>query len=103
MTTALRRVAFAAYCLWLGPFWAAAQAPIIDNFNPTSGSIGTAVTINGSNFSTTPASNIVYFGAVRATVASADVSSLVATAPAGATYQPLKVTIAGLTAASKVP
>src|ERR1044071_6906468 len=81
----------------------AGQAPIIDSFTPTSGPIGTPVTINGANFSATASSNIVYFGAVRALVTSAATNSLVVLAPAGANYRPMTVTTAGLTAASKAP
>ena len=42
-----------------------AQAPIITSFSPSSGAVGTTVTITGSNFSTTAGNNIVYFGAVN--------------------------------------
>ncbi len=77
--------------------------PVITSFSPTSGPVGTAVTISGSNFSSAPANNIVYFGAVRANVTAASAGSLTVTVPAGATYQPLSVTVNGLTAlASRV-
>src|SRR5438093_1225579 len=89
----------AALCL--GAAAAAGQAPLIDSFAPTSGPIGTPVTINGANFSPTPSNNIVYFGAVRATVTSASSNSLTVLAPAGATYQPMTVTIGGFTGTSK--
>src|SRR5438552_2000738 len=87
--------------LCLGAAAAAGQAPVIDSFTPTSGPIGTPVTINGANFSPTPSNNIVYFGAVRATVTSASANALIVVAPAGATYQPMTVTTDGLTGASK--
>jgi hypothetical protein len=80
-----------------------ADPPSISSFSPSSGPIGTAVTINGSNFDPTPANNIVYFGAVKATVVSASSTSLGVTVPVGTTYQPISVTIAGLTACSKTP
>lgn len=79
------------------------SVPTIVSFSPTSGPIGTSVTITGTNFSTTPANNIVYFGAVKATVISATPTSLVVTVPAGATYQPITVTVNGLTAYSLSP
>src|SRR5689334_21678076 len=82
---------------------AAGQAPVISSFSPTSGQIGTAVTINGVNFSSLPASNIVYFGGVRAVVTAAAPSSLTVTVPVGAIYQPITVTTAGLTGAAKTP
>ena len=75
------------------------------DFSPRSGAIGTTVTITGSNFSTTPADNIVYFGAVRATVSSATSTSLTVTVPVGATYAPITVTdlTTGLIAYSAKP
>jgi hypothetical protein len=77
-----------------------AQPPTIGSFTPTSGTIGTSVTIVRTNFSTTPANDIVYFGAVRATVSAATHTSLTVTVPAGATYQPITVTRNNLTAYS---
>jgi uncharacterized protein YjdB len=60
--------------------------PAISSITPTVGNPGSAVTINGSGFNTTPANNIVYFGATRATVTAASISSLTATVPQGGTY-----------------
>ena len=42
--------------------------PVITSFTPTSGPSGTTVTITGTNFNTTASNNIVWFGAVQATV-----------------------------------
>ncbi len=75
----------------------------ITSFSPTSGSAGSTVTIAGSNFSTIPEDNIVYFGAVKATVLSASGSQLTVSVPPGATYLPLSVTVNGLTAYSTLP
>lgn len=77
--------------------------PGITSFSPLSGPVGSSVTINGTNFSSTPANNIVYFGAVRATVIAASPVSLTITVPNGATYQPLSVTTNQLTAYSAKP
>ncbi|MBS1603529.1 MAG: VCBS repeat-containing protein, partial [Bacteroidetes bacterium] len=77
--------------------------PRINSFSPTSGPIGTAVTITGSNFGATLSDNIVYFGAVKATVTSASATSLTVAVPTGATYEPITVTTAGLTASSAIP
>lgn len=77
--------------------------PTITSFTPTSGPIGTTVTITGTNFSTTPANNIVYFGATRATVTAATSTQLTVTVPIGATYQPITVQVDGLTAYSNKP
>jgi hypothetical protein len=93
-------MSYAASATTLTPF-----PPTINSFSPTSGPIGTSVTITGTNFSTTAASNIVYFGAVRATVTSATSTSLSVTVPTGATYAPITVTNAStaVTAYSSKP
>ena len=71
--------------------------PAIQSFSPLSAVPGSTITISGSGFSTTPAANIVYFGAVKATVTSATPSTLQVTLPAGATPAPISVTVSGLT------
>ena len=63
----------------------------ITSFSPTSGVIGTTVTITGTNFNTTPAQNTVFFGATKAAVTAATATSLTVTVPSGATYQPVTV------------
>ncbi len=60
--------------------------PTITSFTPLSAKPGDAVTITGTNFNTTPANNIVFFGATRATVTAATATSLTVTVPVGATY-----------------
>lgn len=77
--------------------------PVITSISPVSGSIGSTVTITGSSFGSTPASNIVYFGATRATVSAASATSLSVVVPTGASYEPVTVTTGGLTAASSQP
>lgn len=77
--------------------------PTISSFSPTSGPVGTTVTITGTNFSTTPANNIVYFGAVKATVNTATATSLTVIVPTTATFQPISVTVNNLTAYSAFP
>lgn len=77
--------------------------PVIQSFLPGSGLIGSTVTITGTNFSSTPAANIVFFGAVKATVFSATSTQLNVIVPAGATYQPITVTTGNLTAYSSKP
>ena len=71
-------------------FVAKAQ-PIISSFSPAKGIVGSSVTITGSNFDATPANNVVYFGATRAAVTAATVSSLTVIVPLGGTYQPITV------------
>ncbi|WP_353483972.1 PKD-like domain-containing protein [Haliscomenobacter sp.] len=82
-----------------------AQVPTLTGFTPTSGPIGTTVTLTGTNFNTTAANNIVYFGSVKATVSTATSTSLTATVPLGANYQPITVlnTTSGRRAATTRP
>lgn len=76
---------------WLGGS-AFAQAPVITDFSPKQGpAVTTIVTITGTNFDATPASNIVFFCATKATVTNASPTSLNVTVPAGATYAPITV------------
>jgi hypothetical protein len=66
--------------------------PKITAFSPASGAIGSNVTITGTGFNTTANQNIVFFGATRAVVTAASVSSLTVTVPFGATYEAITVT-----------
>ncbi|MCE9538982.1 MAG: T9SS type A sorting domain-containing protein [Bacteroidetes bacterium] len=66
--------------------------PIISSFSPTTGAVGTIVSITGTNFNTTPTNNIVFFGATMATVSAATATQLTVTVPSGATYQYISVT-----------
>ncbi|HEY5691897.1 MAG TPA: FG-GAP-like repeat-containing protein [Cyclobacteriaceae bacterium] len=75
-------------------------APTIASFTPTSGGVGTSVTITGTNFDINPANNIVYFGASKASVAAATATQLTVTVPVGATHQPIIVVVGGLVAYS---
>ena len=72
--------------------------PVITAFAPNSGFMGTSVTLVGSGFSPVPTNNVVYFGAVRASVNEACATNLQVTIPAGATYAPVTETVNGLTA-----
>ena len=69
-----------------------ATRPLVFSFSPASGPVGSSVTITGNNFSPIATNNIVYFGAEKATVTSASLTSLTVTVPAGATYEPISVT-----------
>ncbi|TDO27025.1 FG-GAP-like repeat-containing protein [Sediminibacterium goheungense] len=75
-------------------FLAGAQ-PVISSFTPALGKTGSAgttlVTINGSGFSTTPANNIIFFGAVSVAATTASATQLTVNAPAGATSEYLSV------------
>ncbi len=68
-----------------------AQAPDITAFSPGSGSVGTTVTITGTNFNATPANNVVFFGATRANVTAASATSLSVSVPMGATHDFISV------------
>jgi len=80
-----------------------AQAPVISSFSPASATMGSTVTISGSNFSPVGANNIVYFGGVQARVTVATANTLTVTVPSGATMQPITVTTNNLTAFSAKP
>jgi hypothetical protein len=71
--------------------------PTITSFSPTSGDIGTSITLTGTNFNATADQNIVFFGATKATVTAASATSLTVTVPSGATYQPISVLNLGTT------
>lgn len=75
----------------------------ISSFYPTSGPVGSIVTINGTHFSSNPPDNIVYFGSVRATVLTATQTSLTVSVPPGSTYQSITVTTDNFTAYSIDP
>ncbi len=79
--------------------------PKVTSLSPASGHTGAAVTVAGTGFNTTPANNIVYFGATRATVTSASSTSLTVQVPVGATYMPVSVnnTATSLTGSSAYP
>ncbi len=65
--------------------------PTVTSVSPAAANVATAVTITGTNFSTTADSNTVYFGATRAAVTAASTTMLNVTVPAGANYKPVFV------------
>jgi gliding motility-associated-like protein len=70
-----------------------ANAPSIIAFSPSSATVGTTVTITGTNFSTNPASNNIKFNGVTASVAVSTATSITTTVPVGATTGPIEVTV----------
>lgn len=72
----------------------------IFQFTPSSGPVGTPVTIYGTGFSATPASNTVKFNGTTTTVLTASTTVLTTTVPAGATTGTISVTVAAVTATS---
>jgi YD repeat-containing protein len=71
--------------------YTAAQIVVI-SFSPSSGAIGSTVTIRGSGFSATASQNTVTFNGTAATVSSATTTQLVVSVPAGATTGAIGVT-----------
>jgi len=78
----------------------APTAPTITTFSPTSGAVGTSVTITGTNFSSTLASNTVKFNGTTATLSSGTTTQLVALVPTAATTGKISVTTSVGTATS---
>lgn len=79
---------------------AGSTALTLAEFTPNGGPIGSTVTLYGTGFSTTPASNAVKFNGVSATVSSASINKLVVSVPASATTGPISVTVAASTVTS---
>ncbi len=75
----------------------------ITSFTPVRGPVGSTVFIRGTNFSSTVADNIVYFGTVKALVLSASSTQLAVQVPAGITYIPVSVTVNKATVFSNLP
>ena len=75
----------------------------IISFTPKSGPVGTSVTLQGTGFSATPASNTVQFNGTAATVSSATVNQIVVVVPAGATSGIISVTTPLGSATSATP
>jgi hypothetical protein len=74
-----------------------AQPPTITTFAPASGTVGTSVTISGTNFTGATAAN---FNSASASFIVNSDTAIQATVPAGATTGPLSVTAPGGTATS---
>jgi hypothetical protein len=73
---------------------AAAPAPVITSVSATTGSIGSQVAINGSNFGATQGSSVVLLNGVPVTINSWSATSISITIPSGATSGPLVVSVA---------
>src|SRR5207248_1023624 len=71
--------------------------PTISSFTPSSGPVGTSVTISGTNFNGATA---VLFNSVSASFTVSSATAITATVPAGATSGPISVTTSGGTASS---
>ena len=70
-------------------------APKITSLSPTSGNVGTSVTISGSAFGSTQGTSTIKFNGVTATVTSWTASKIVAPVPTAATTGNVVVTVNG--------
>ena len=70
--------------------------PSISSFSPTSGPVGTQVTINGSNFGSTQGTSTVTFNTSSASIVSWSDTQIVATVPSAAISGQVKVRVANL-------
>jgi len=71
------------------------SSPSITALAPSSGPVGTAVTITGTNFGTSQGSSTVTFNGTAASVTSWSATSIAATVPSGATTGNVVVTVGG--------
>lgn len=91
-TEMLSRIKFFAILIFMAcHINSRSQAPVINGFTPATGQIGSTVTISGSNFNTTLANNLVYFGSIKASVSFASATSLTVIVPAGVPYDAITV------------
>ncbi len=72
--------------------------PAITTVSPTSGGVGTTVTINGSGFGPTESNSAVLFNGAAATANNWSDTEIVVAVPSNATTGPVTVTVAGITA-----
>ncbi len=75
---------------------AAPPPPSITSLSPTSGAVGTSVTITGTNFGATQGTSTLVFNGTAATPTSWSATSIVAPAPSGATTGNVVVTVGGV-------
>jgi hypothetical protein len=76
-------------------FTVTASAPSLTSVSPTSGTVGSAVTLTGSNFGATQGISTVSFNGTRATPTSWSMTSIVAPVPSGASTGNVVVTVGG--------
>ncbi|WP_201987385.1 IPT/TIG domain-containing protein [Hymenobacter rubidus] len=74
-----------------------AQAPTVTGVSPTSGSVGTVVTVTGNNFT---GATSVRFNGITASFSGVTATSIIATVPGGATTGPISVVTPGGTGVS---
>ncbi|HYJ84990.1 MAG TPA: IPT/TIG domain-containing protein [Pyrinomonadaceae bacterium] len=72
------------------------STPSISGLSATSGTVGTSISVNGSNFGATQGSSTLKFNGVTATPASWSATSIAALVPSAATTGPVVVTVNGV-------
>ena len=72
------------------------SGPTISSLSPTSGPVGTAVTITGTSFGSSQGTSTVTFNGTAATVTSWSATSIATTVPSGATTGNVVVTVGGV-------
>ncbi len=72
------------------------QAPVVASLSPTSGAVGTLVTISGSSLGSTQGTSSVRFNGTVATPTTWSASSIVVPVPSGATTGAVVVTVNGV-------
>jgi YD repeat-containing protein len=75
----------------------ALSSPQITALSPSSGPVGTVVTVAGSNFGALQGASIVTFGVIGATVTQWSGTAITVTVPSGATTGSVTVTVGGAT------
>ncbi len=84
-------------------FTITALAPTIQNISPSSGKIGTVITLTGQNFDAIPSNNTVSFNSQAAIITAATSTQITTTVPQGATSGTVVVTTQAGTANSPMP
>jgi hypothetical protein len=79
-----------------GPTFTVGTPPNVSYTNPSSGPVGTSVTVTGSYFGATQGGSTVSFNGTQATPTSWSDTSIVAPVPSGATTGAVKVTVNGI-------
>jgi hypothetical protein len=71
-------------------------SPTVTSLSPTSGAVGTWVTVTGTNFGSPQGASTVTFNGMAAAISSWSATSIVAVVPAGATTGAVVVTVNGI-------
>jgi RHS repeat-associated protein len=75
---------------------ALAQSPVVSSISPTSGVVGTQVTVNGSGFGATQGNSTAnFYAGWQGSIVSWSATQIVATVPSHATTGPVTVTVGG--------